>query len=208
MNSIDRRFYWLLVTTWVIFGGACRTVTVSEHNHVHDLYSLYGEMIPCAIPDQIILNLTEDPLTSVAVNWRTDLNVLEGEVRISKATHGPELVDQYRVIKASTSTFHNQFAPEPEINCHYHSAIIDSLQAGEEYVYQVGFDTIWSEWFQFRMPNDEKLSLIYFGDAQNDVKSLWSRVIRQAYAKFPQVDFMLHAGDLINRFERDLEWAE
>ena len=44
------------------------------------------------------------------------------------------------------------------------------------------------------MPDEQKVSLIYFGDAQNDVKSMWSRVIRQAYGKFPEVDFLLACG--------------
>jgi hypothetical protein len=54
----------------------------------------------------------------------------------------------------------------------------------------------------------KKLSFVYFGDAQNDVKSMWSRVIREAYKTLPTVDFMLHAGDLINRHDRDIEWGE
>ena len=59
------------------------------------------------------------------------------------------------------------------------------------------------------MPNpDKSLSLVYFGDAQNDVKSMWSRVIREAYSTMPKVDFMLHAGDLINRHDRDVEWGD
>jgi DNA repair exonuclease SbcCD nuclease subunit len=37
---------------------------------------------------------------------------------------------------------------------------------------------------------------------------MWSRVIREAYKTLPKVDFMLHAGDLINRHDRDVEWGE
>ena len=60
------------------------------------------------------------------------------------------------------------------------------------------------------MPNPKRngLKFIYFGDAQNDVKSMWSRVVREAYRKLPEVDFMLHAGDLINFPNRDVEWGE
>ena len=51
-------------------------------------------------------------------------------------------------------------------------------------------------------------SFIYFGDAQNDLKSRWSRTIRGAYSKMPKADFLLHAGDLVNRANNDHEWGE
>ena len=51
-------------------------------------------------------------------------------------------------------------------------------------------------------------SFLYFGDAQNDIKSKWSRTIRQAYSDLPKADFMIHAGDLININKRDQEWGE
>ena len=45
--------------------------------------------------------------------------------------------------------------------------------------YRVGDGVNWSEWFHFRTASDrpEPFSFIYFGDAQTDLKSLWSRVI-------------------------------
>ena len=49
---------------------------------------------------------------------------------------------------------------------------------------------------------------VYFGDAQNNLLSLWSRTIREAYAEAPRADFFLHAGDLVNVGNRDSEWAE
>ena len=99
---------------------------------------------------------------------------------------------------------------EPTITANYFSAQVDGLSAGGKYVYRVGTAGAWSEWYQIQMPDasKQKLSFIYFGDAQNDVKSMWSRVIREAYRTFPKIDFMLHAGDLINRHDRDIEWGE
>jgi len=187
----------------------CRETRHDHHHHHEPAFRSQHEAVrPTPVPDQIILNLTPDPLTSVAVNWRTDTTVKEGEVRLALATHGPEFRREFRTIKAVTESFSNQYNNEPEVNAFFHSAVIDRLEAGELYVYQVGSDTLWSEWFQIRMPDSDELSFIYFGDAQNDVKSMWSRVIREAYAAFPRIDFMLHAGDLINRHNRDLDWAE
>ena len=44
--------------------------------------------------------------------------------------------------------------------------------------------------------------------AQNDILSLWSRLLRQGYTSAPEADFIIHAGDLINRAGRDAEWGE
>jgi 3',5'-cyclic AMP phosphodiesterase CpdA len=37
---------------------------------------------------------------------------------------------------------------------------------------------------------------------------MWSRVIREAFSDLPKARFILHAGDLINRANRDAEWSE
>ncbi len=92
----------------------------------------------------------------------------------------------------------------------YHSLVIDDLQAETLYAYRVGHGEYWSAWAHFRTATNEEspLSFIYFGDAQNDIKSLWSRTIRGAYQQMPKADFLLHAGDLVNRRNRDHEWGE
>jgi hypothetical protein len=166
-------------------------------------------LFPSASPDRVILNLAEDALHSVAVNWRTDTTVSEGQVQVTLSEHGPYFQEKARTIDAKSEFYQYKSENDPEVVAYYHSATIDGLEANELYVYRVGFGEAWSEWYQLRMPNPEKsLSLVYFGDAQNSVKSMWSRVIREAYSTMPRVDFMLHAGDLINRHDRDVEWGD
>lgn len=167
-------------------------------------------LFPSAFPDRIILNLTEDPLTSVGVNWRTDTTTNTAFVQFAEATRGPQFRDNYQQLEAKSEKLRVSPPDDPSVVAHYHSAMISGLTAGEKYVYRVGDgEEKWSEWFQFEMPSEEdKLSFLYFGDAQNDVKSMWSRVIREAYKTMPEIDFLLHAGDLINRYNRDIEWGE
>ncbi|MFM7116696.1 MAG: metallophosphoesterase family protein, partial [Planctomycetota bacterium] len=45
-------------------------------------------------------------------------------------------------------------------------------------------------------------------DAQNNLRSQWSRVIREAYRDAPKAAFLLHAGDLISTAEADPDWGE
>ena len=174
-----------------------------------DLAVTSNLLFPTPTPDRIILNLTNDPTHSVAVNWRTDTTVTSSFAQVAKATHGPDFIPDIWDIEGKYEDLTYKPENDPEVSARYHAAIIDGLQPGEKYVYRVGADEFWSEWFQIAMPQPEKkISLVFFGDAQNSVKSMWSRVIRQAYASIPNVDFMLHAGDLINRFDRDIEWGE
>jgi hypothetical protein len=181
-----------------------------DHSHVDNKQSRFDLLFPSGSPDRVILNLTETPETSIAVNWRTDTTVSTGTVEWAIATAGPEFVDNKKIINASLETLVVNSENGPRVAANYFSARIENLSAGQKYVYRVGTEDAWSEWYQLQMPDPSKrnLSFVYFGDAQNDIKSMWSRVIREAYKTIPRVDFMLHAGDLINRFDRDAEWGE
>src|SRR5690606_13488793 len=83
---------------------------------------------------------------------------------------------------------------------------------GTTYMYRVGNETSgWSEWIQFQLPApnpNAPLTFIYLGDPQNDLRSQWSRTIRQAYATAPHADFILYAGDLVDKGYNDVEWGD
>ena len=182
-----------------------------DHSHSEPVHLPERLLFPSAEPDRVILNLTETPETSVAVNWRTDTTINSGFVEFAVATAGPEFRDNVSRRNARLEPLTTKHLEEPRIAAHYFSATLRDLAPGQKYVYRVGTEGWWSEWYQIQMPDPSsknKLSFIYFGDAQNDLKSMWSRVIREAYKTIPEVDFMLHAGDLINRHDRDLDWGE
>ena len=90
-----------------------------------------------------------------------------------------------------------------------HKVIFDNLKPDTKYVYRVGDNENWSEWFQFKTSSDkaEPFSFLYLGDVQNDIKSYGSRILRQAYTHFPDADFMLFAGDLVKESNEEY-WRE
>jgi len=180
------------------------------HNHFHRERTVQTEFFfPSRVPDRVIMNLTENPETSIAVNWRTDSTVLTGTVEWAIATAGPDFLQSVTKVSAQRESLKVKHGEEPTVTANYFSAKVENLVPGQKYVYRVGGEDSWSEWYQIEMPDSKNtLSFVYFGDAQNDIKSMWSRVIRQAYKTIPRVDFMLHAGDLINRHNRDSEWGE
>lgn len=158
-----------------------------------------------AMPDRIILTWQDDPAHTQAVTWRTDTSVKKALAQIAEAEPGPGFAAKAKDVPAATETHESDLG-----GAHYHSVQFKDLRPATRYAYRVGDGVNWSEWFQFSTASDkpEPFSFIYFGDAQNDLRALWSRVIREAHRDAPKASFMLHAGDLINNGNNDAEWGE
>lgn len=160
---------------------------------------------PGRVPDRIILTWNGDPAHSQAVTWRTDATVTRGVAQIAVADAGPGFAKSASAVTAVTSYL------KTDLNeASYHSAQFTDRSPAIRYAYRVGDGTNWSEWNHFRTASDksEPFSFIYFGDAQNDIKSMWSRVVREAHAEAPKARFMIHAGDLISNGDDDAQWGE
>jgi 3',5'-cyclic AMP phosphodiesterase CpdA len=175
------------------------------HDHAVIAVRAAEAYAPTATPDRIILTLNQDPTTTQTVNWRTSVEVVTGIAEISPAGAGPDFPLRAKRYEAETQALKTNLS-----TAHYHSVVFQDLQPGSTYAYRVGDGVNWSEWFHFRTASEtpEAFSFIYFGDAQNNIRSMWSRVIREAYRDAPRAAFLLHAGDLINRAESDGEWGE
>lgn len=160
---------------------------------------------PGSSPDRIVLNVTSDPSTSIAVNWRTCDTVKTGYIEILPAVSDPRELDNPLRKQAASKPFTFQ-----TLNATYHSVVVTGLLPKTLYMYRVGKGNDWSEWFHTRTAgvNGDKLSFIYLGDAQVGLKTLWPRVIRAAYAKMPEANLILYAGDIVNRGNSDNEWGE
>ena len=160
---------------------------------------------PSALPDRIILTWDGDPSRSLAVTWRTDPSVTSAVAQIAPAADNRTFEDQARTVEAETTAIETDLGP-----AHHQTARFEGLEPSTAYLYRVGDGVNWSAWIRFNTlaEGPEPFSFIYFGDAQNDVKAHWSRVIRQAYSDAPKALFMLHAGDLINTADADAEWGD
>lgn len=159
------------------------------------------------MPDRIILGITETPSVSQVVNWRTSAAVDFTVAQIVPAKHSVGLHLQARQVQGESVdlTGENGLA-------RHHRVEFSGLQPDTLYAYRVAGRDTWSEWFQFRTAPDRpgEFSFLYFGDAQNSVKSHFSRVIREARLDLPRPALMLHAGDLVNLRDgnHDDEWGE
>src|SRR5262245_43966431 len=137
---------------------------------------------PTSVPDRIIRTFAGDPARVIAVNWRTDAAVEKAIAQIAPADAGPKFAVRAKSVDAKSATLTTDLG-----TARYHSVVFEDLAPGKLYAYRVGDGVNWSEWVHAATASDkpEPFAFIYFGDAQNDIKSLWSRVIRGAYSDAP-----------------------
>lgn len=161
-------------------------------------------------PERIVLTLTENPTTSVAVTWRTPASEKESFCEFQKAGSGRINQAESISLKAQTSTVKYDWGTDGQLEVNQHSCVVKNLVPGTKYIYRVGSSNGWSEWFQIQMPGENagQFSFVYFGDPQVDLRSQWSRVIREAYRNVPECSFMVYGGDIINRAGRDDEYEQ
>ena len=160
---------------------------------------------PTPVPDRICTTLTQNPATSFSVTWRTDTSPKKTLAEIALAEKGPEFLAKVKQVVGERQTLNTNLG-----EALYHQVDFKDLEPKTLYVYRVGDGNHWSEWIHFRTAADEPepFVFVYFGDAQNYIKSHWSRVVREAFADAPRAAFFLHAGDLVNSGGSDAEWGE
>jgi len=166
-------------------------------------------------PERIILSLTAEPATSMAVTWRTNLWCENPRVEYMKAT--AEVNRKGNKVKSSEYKKVRTISAESEkvntkndIYVYSHSAVLKGLKPETLYQYRVGYGKTWSEWehFETSVEVEEAFRFIYLGDPQNNLKSFCSRIFRTAYSSAPDASFILVAGDLVSRPWVDFSWGE
>ncbi len=156
-------------------------------------------------PQRVILNLTTEPATSMAVTWRTESPFPQSVVQYSVTTPWIE----YEKQAVSQSASMQKFTTGKDQYSYHYSVVLKNLIPGTTYIYRVGCDNTWSEWNQFVTAQAEPkpFKFIYFGDPQNDDHGEMARIFRQAYRTAPEAGFWLFAGDLVNA-PKDNLWDE
>jgi 3',5'-cyclic AMP phosphodiesterase CpdA len=165
---------------------------------------------PGVQPDRIVLTLSEDPAASQSVTWRTSEKTTKAWAEIAIATGAPRFWRNARRLPARTERMDARNVKDAYLVANYHSVTFTDLLPDTTYAYRVGDGEHWSEWIHFRTAaaQPKPFAFLYVGDAQNDIMSLWSRLIRAGYSKAPEARFIIHAGDLVNSAHSEKEWAE
>lgn len=158
-------------------------------------------------PDRIIALPSQDPARSFHVAWRTSVDSAEAIAEIAIAQDGPDLAGHARQVRGVSRRLDTDNGASD-----HHQVRFEDLQPDTLYAWRVRGGSTWSEWFHLRTASSsaEPFSFLYFGDAQNSVKSLYSRVLRDAWTRQPKARLLLHAGDMVNLRDgnHDTEWGE
>ncbi|MCH7411493.1 metallophosphoesterase family protein [Belliella sp. DSM 111904] len=156
-------------------------------------------------PDRVVLTFGSDAEKDRTVTWRTqplsDLQYLE----LAEQDGSFDFYKDSKRLEASKQLF----VSLQQDSSYFHTVKLIALEPGKVYSYRVGGGAYWSPWYDFKIEKPKKsFKFIYLGDAQNDLYTLWSRVVHQAYEKASDAAMILHVGDLINHSQNDYEWAE
>ena len=203
------RFGYKLLLILLALGEVCFTIPATASPEARNtLTRLSDERYrPSHHPDRIVLLPGADSSREVAINWRTSTPVIKTEVQWTRALDSPGLH-----LFASTSKGRSVILKTRNGAARHHSVRLENLTPDTLYAYRVGGGDTWSEWIQFRTAAAEfkPFSFLYFGDAQNSVRSHFSRVIRGGFRDSTDVLLMVHAGDLVNQRggNHDDEWGE
>jgi 3',5'-cyclic AMP phosphodiesterase CpdA len=158
------------------------------------------------LPTRVLLGFAGNPSRSMAVTWRTARPVANPVAQIA-----PEMARSDLASTATSVSGEGQALPLADgRTVGQYRAVFAGLEPGRRYVYRVGDGQSWSEWNTFTTARDEPapFRFIYLGDVQNEIRSVWSRVVRSAYAAAPDARFIAYAGDLLAEGYDDRLWGE
>ncbi len=146
-------------------------------------------------PDQIILTWSDNPQTTMDIQWRTNTTWTEG------------IVKYWEISQEKSDTLlqkANKFYMEDRLlrNDRYilrFTVKLKGLKPGTAYSYQVvDGNGVPSKSANFKTSSAEEgpFSFIWFGDVHNTDK--WGKLLEKANEKHPEVAFYAIAGDLVN----------
>jgi acid phosphatase type 7 len=157
-------------------------------------------------PTRIILNLSSNPSKSMAVTWRTNVEIPDPLVQLAEATDWIDFAKSPKIIKAKSE---KTFIDNSKFVFH-HSVVMDELKPNTQYAYRVGSDSTWSEWNQFTtsIESPTPFEFVFFGDPQTGFNTYLPRIFRDAIRKSPEAKFWLMTGDLVDRPRMDEMWGD
>jgi 3',5'-cyclic AMP phosphodiesterase CpdA len=167
-------------------------------------------------PDQVTIAYGEDPARELVLSWRTRPDVQETVVRIVPARfesaendllHDPDLSDVKVVRGSSTLVRSPNVLNDPVIRRHV--AKLSDLSPDTTYLYSLG-DGRGSDRGPWRTvktgrARSGRIEFLYMGDAQTGLEA-WGRRLLTAYRHHPGIEFILLAGDLVDRGNERTNW--
>jgi hypothetical protein len=169
-------------------------------------------------PDQVTVAFGSDPARELVWTWRTSAKVAPSAIRIVPAVGGsasqastggtrPSL-ESIRIVHGDSSLIEvPNLLNDPVIR--RHRVAVDGLLPNTVYRYSLGDGTPggWGPWQTVKTGPVASCNtrFLYLGDAQTGLEG-WGRLLKSAYRRHPDIDFILLAGDLVDRGNERTNW--
>jgi 3',5'-cyclic AMP phosphodiesterase CpdA len=169
-------------------------------------------------PDQIAISLGSDPARELVWTWRTSPEVESTAIRIVRAPFGdrgkripvgsdPPAGEIRHVEGDSTCVQVPSVLNDPIVR--RHRVAVDGLEPDTFYLYSLGDgqSRAWGSWKAVKTAPDRgrPVRFLFLGDAQTGLER-WGRLLEAAARRHREVDFIIMAGDLVDRGNERTNW--
>lgn len=152
-----------------------------------------------ATPSRVLLTFGDENGLNRNVSWTCGNEVCDAFVELLDETDS-----LFRKVKAEGEVFISRGGR----SCYY-VARLRGLDAGHSYRYRVWTGEESSPWYVFRLPeeDDHETSFLYVGDVQDSIGGIANQLLRRAFGRHPDAEFLVCGGDLTER-PTDAFWNE
>jgi hypothetical protein len=167
-------------------------------------------------PDQVAISFGPDPARELAWTWRTSPEARESFVRVMPARfesaepgdHGLPELSGLRLVRGTAEVVRcPEVVNDPTIV--RHAVSVGDLSPDTTYLYALGDGTEggWGPWRTTKTGRDRpgRVEFLYLGDAQTGLED-WGRRLARAFRRHPGIEFVLLAGDLVDRGNERTNW--
>jgi hypothetical protein len=200
----------LLNNAAVIFTlKSCLGDQCSDKTKYHVLASEY--------PYLTFLSMGEDPSTSVSFTWHSMEKIKETIVECTKADD-PAVFQSKQTIRTKGMSAPRELmeVDKPEgkkYTVSVHKTTLKGLLPDTKYLYRVGDGKYWKDGsFQTapRKDTDETVKFLFTADSQESTREKYQanyqKILQKAFELNPDIRFIIHAGDMVNRGMNGQEW--
>jgi 3',5'-cyclic AMP phosphodiesterase CpdA len=167
-------------------------------------------------PSQVTIAFGSDPARELVWTWTTSTGVRSTRLRIGpyrsgRLTCGPRGSrenSEFQVVRGeSTEVEVHDLLNDPVFR--RHRVAVAGLEPSTFYRYSLGDETAdgWGPWQTVKTAPEKRdgLRFLYLGDAQTGLEK-WGRLLGKAASRHSGIDFILLAGDLVDRGNERSNW--
>ena len=154
---------------------------------------------PLMVPGHVLLTFGDENEMSRNVSWQCDTVLRPSHLELVCLADSDTTS-----IEAQGEVFESRKG-----RAAYYVARMRQLKPATHYRYRAVSGSDVSQWYDFQTytPNRDRFSFIFVGDVQDSIGGIANRLLMEAWAHHPEVEFLVCGGDLTER-PANQYWAE